>query len=108
MRIPRPCVHGTLREFWRVSRDQLTRIRRVVPPQGRSIHGVESGGEKKIEVRRYLLCQQPTEKCQRNTHLELHDIDPKVFFYHGTDPDAGGPAQELGIRRVNNELGCGL
>ena len=42
----------------------------------------------------------------RNTHHELHNIDPKVFFYHSTETDASGPkpVQEVGVRRVDNEL----
>jgi len=50
--------------------------------------------------------QPLTENYPRNTHHELHDVDPKVFFYHSTDSNAGypKPVLEFGVRRVDNEL----
>jgi len=58
-------------------------------------------------INRFPLCQVHAERNrQRNTHHELHDIDPKVFLYHSTDSDASGPepVQELGVRRIDGEL----
>ena len=57
--------------------------------------------------RQILRCQLLAERsCQRNTHHELHDIDPKVFIYHSTNSDASNPepVQEVGVESIDNEL----
>ena len=50
--------------------------------------------------------KKETASGTQNTDHELHDINTKVFLYHGTDSDASSPepVQELGIKRIDNEL----